>query len=156
MFGKKVGPVFGCILALLIGITLGGCVGVHKEVLHQNIKDHDLAMLKENIEKGDYSVNEKDGYGFTPLIVAAYYDYAPAAEYLCAKGTNINAQNNEGLSALMLAVYYGHDNVFNILMDHGADVNLVNNLGHNAIWYAKHYKREEMYRRLEEVGAQPQ
>lgn len=147
---KKMRPNLGCILAALIVVVLGGCA-TNKEVLHRNVKEQDITRLEQNIKRG-VDINEKDGYGFTPLILAAYYNYGPLVKYLCENGANINAQNNDGWSALLYAVNYGYDDTFNILMQHEPDLNLVNKQGYNAIWYAEKYDRKEMYRKLEEAG----
>ena len=72
MFGKKLAPVFGCICSLLIVVALCGCV-IGNEVLHQNVKDRNITKLEENIKQG-MNINEKDRNGFTPLMVAAYYN----------------------------------------------------------------------------------
>jgi ankyrin repeat protein len=141
------------VLYAIMVIICTTCISTgKKEVLHQNVREQNLIKLKENIEAG-MDINEKDGYGYTPLILAAYYNYGPLVKYLCEKGADVDAQNNEGWTALLYAVYYGYSDTFDILMHYGADVNIINNRGYNALGYAKYYNRKEMYRRLEKAGA---
>jgi hypothetical protein len=151
MFEKKVGPIFGCIVALLMVVASSSCA-TSEEILHQNVKDQNITKLGENLKQG-MNINEKDGYGFTPLIVAAYYGYGPVVKFLCEQGADVNAKNNDGMSALLYAVENGYNDCFNILMDYRADVNLINRQGHNALWLANQYKRNDMIRKLEEAGA---
>jgi uncharacterized protein len=150
LFGRKLTPVCGCICALHMVIALGGCA--INEDLHQNVKDRNITQLEENIKQG-MNFDEKDRNGFTPLMVAVYYNHSEIVTYLCEKGANINTQDNDGRTALMYAIEYGYDSTFNILIHHGADVNLLDKEGHNALWYAMHNKREEMRRILEDAGA---
>jgi hypothetical protein len=139
-------------IALFTVVTLicAACASNSQEILHQNVKDQNITQLEENIGRG-LNINERDRYGFTPLILAAYYGYGPLVKFLCEKGANINAQDNEGNSALIYAADNGYVDTFNILMDSGADVNLVNKQGHNALWCAKNNKREAMILKLEKA-----
>ena len=142
-----------CILLVVTLATSCAPPGTSKrEVLHKNVKHQDLQKLKENIEAGK-DINQKDWYGYTPLILAAYYGYGQMVEYLCEKGADRDAQNNEGWSALLYAVYYGYEETFNILMNYGPNVNLANNQGYTALSYAKEFNREMMTQKLKEAGA---
>lgn len=139
---------------ILVGILVASCAsfGTKDEILHRNVKDQNLVALQKSVQAGA-DINQKDGHGYTPLILAAYYGYGPLVKYLCEKGADLNAQNKDGWSALLYATYYGYSDTFKILMHYGADVNLINNRGYNALWYAKYYRRDDMVKALEESGA---
>lgn len=57
---------------------------------------HNICVVKRHI-------NEKDKHGWTPLIVATYYNRTEVVRFLIAHGANIYVVNNNGTTLLMYA-----------------------------------------------------
>ena len=82
-------PVIWVSAALLV---LCAChtYNIHSAVGYQNLDD-----VKSFIAKG-VDINADDGYGNTPLILAAQNGNYAIAKYLIDNGADIDAQNNDG------------------------------------------------------------
>lgn len=66
-------------------------------------------------------VDERGGYGFTPLWMAARYGHADAVSMLLDKGANVHDEKNYiKLSPLAIAVTYNHTDVVRVLLARGA------------------------------------
>jgi len=69
-------------------------------------------------------VNERDKYGFTPLMQAVFYNSnAETVRLLLKKGADVNAKDqNQDATALIIAAGKSDINIVKILLDGGADV----------------------------------
>jgi ankyrin repeat protein len=97
----------------------------------------DLATV-ERLVKSGANVNEKDEYGWTPLMHAVQWGHRPVVEFLLAHGANANIkENNSGMiswkgkgigyilsgsTALIHATFLGRTDIVRLLLDHGADI----------------------------------
>ncbi|KAK8063626.1 hypothetical protein PG996_008278 [Apiospora saccharicola] len=88
------------------------------------------------IEKGA-NVNIKDGFGQTPLKLAASWGDVKEADLLINKGAEVDARDGLGWTPCFFASYLGHFEVVKLLLDHGADVNAVGTTGQSALDLAR-------------------
>lgn len=58
--------------------------------------DNDQELVKKYIESGDFSANQKDPNGYTPIHAAASYGHIELLRYLLSNGGDVNIQDNEG------------------------------------------------------------
>ena len=68
---------------------------------------------------------KRSGADDPPLSLAAWFDAAPLAALLVAKGAPVNARNRFGVTPLHVAAKYGSVNVAKLLLARGADVNAI-------------------------------
>ena len=57
--------------------------------LHTAVSEQDYRKVQEFVESGA-DINAVDGYGFTPLIAAAYHGNAPIVKYLCDREADVD------------------------------------------------------------------
>lgn len=73
-------------------------------------------------------VNDRNGKGWSPIIVAAYHGRRELVNFLLQNGANINDRNYRGTTVLMYAKDYAlknNDNeLFRFLIEQGADISL--------------------------------
>ena len=69
-------------------------------------------------ELRDKTVGE---YGFTPLMMAAYYGHPEAVEVLADGGALLDLQDGAGRTALWYAAYSNHLAIVKLLVGRGAD-----------------------------------
>lgn len=73
-------------------------------------------------------VNDRNGKGWSPIIVAAYHGRRELVNFLLQNGANINDRNYRGTTVLMYAKDYAlknNDNkFFRFLIEQGADISL--------------------------------
>ena len=94
--------------------------------IHDTAANGDLAGVQAELDKG-VDVNAKDGFGRTPLYLAAENGRKQVAELLIAEGADVNAKN--GFTPLHRAAYKGHKEIAELLIAKGADVNAKTNNG---------------------------
>ena len=142
-----------CILALAFCTALCFC-GCRSSLTSAAVSG-DLDQAEKLLAKGQ-DVNEKDLYGWTPLMWAVYYGQDPVAEFLLKKGANPNICSSKwcgkippGSTALMIAAYYGRLSDVTLLLDHGASRDTKNSHGHTALTYAQDFEFEDVAKRLE-------
>jgi ankyrin repeat protein len=83
----------------------------------------DLPTLVDAIERGA-SIDARDRYGQTPIMLAAHHGCAMIVNELIARRANLDVTGKFGLSALMLAVIAGHVDIARALLAAGADTSL--------------------------------
>ncbi len=90
------------------------------EVLKNSIYERDLHYLRICITRG-LSPNSPLGCGWTPLIMAAFLEQAPALQLLLSMGADVNLCMIDGSSALQIAVEKGNIEMVKILLKAGAE-----------------------------------
>lgn len=70
-------------------------------------------------------INDKNNFGFTPLMLAAHKNNIDVVKMLIKSGANVNILDNKGRSALMAAAVRGDDEIMQLLIKSGADFKLV-------------------------------
>ncbi len=78
----------------------------------------------------------KDERGFTPLIMAAYYDQLEAVKFLIKAGVNVNAQDDAGNTALMGVAFKNYEAIAKCLVEAGCDARIANYGGKTALDFA--------------------
>ena len=70
--------------------------------LMEACKEGNLDIVNDvcNIKK---YVHERDSHGWTPLVVATYFNQKEVVNYLLTNGANVNVKNNNGTNILMYA-----------------------------------------------------
>ena len=76
--------------------------------------------LKPILERGA-NINARTEHGYTPLMFASVYNYAPAVKFLIEHGAEINCENASGESALYLANLTEDEPMISTLIEKGAD-----------------------------------
>jgi hypothetical protein len=101
--------------AIMLAGTLGGCLtGIHGAAA-----DGDLQAVRTMLDQG-MSVEERDGIGRTPLILAAWEGHLEVVRFLLDRGADINAQYGPGITALIRAAWLGRTEVVRLLLERGA------------------------------------
>lgn len=117
-------------MVLLLGFVVG-CSGIHNAVKHEWTD-----QVRKYVRQGDLeSIQASDG--FTPVMVAAYYDHYEIAEYLIDQGADVDAQDFDGRTALMYACAYNYYDMAKLLLDHRASVVIEDDFGKRASDYAE-------------------
>jgi hypothetical protein len=113
--------------------------------------DGNEAELRRLIERGG-SVNWRDEFGWTALMVASYWNGHEGCVRLLleAEAIEVNAKDNTDRTALHLAAIYGRLAIAKRLLEEGADPTLRNKYGDTAIDYAREYGKSEVVALLSE------
>lgn len=95
----------------------------------------------------------KNGYGHTPLIIAADAGHLEIVKRLIAKKVPLNEQDMFGNTALIVAVIKGHFDIVQILLEAGADPDIQDSKGFTAMILAAKEGRMNMVEAIFERGA---
>jgi hypothetical protein len=143
-----------CVAAAII--LMAGCGSLSKSAINGSVEG-----VKKYMAKGE-SVNAVDGWGWTPLMWAAYYNYYDVAKFLLENGANVNARTqksyraiDEKSTALIVASYYGFDGMVRLLLSHGADKSIENARGMTAMDIATHYSMTAVLERQSRSRTNP-
>lgn len=99
--------------------------------------------------------NVFDARGFTPLIIAAYYNHTEAALALLDAGANTEFEDSMGNTALMGASFKGYKEVVEILLQNGANVNYLNGNQASALTFAATFGHHDVVELLLSHGGDP-
>ena len=105
-------------------------------------------LLKSNSALVD-SVNNQ---GYSPLVLACYYNRLEFVELLIRHNVKLNDQPGES-TALQAASYKGFDEVVHLLLDYGADPDIYDANGTTPLIYASQFSHTEVVKLLLEYGA---
>jgi ankyrin repeat protein len=92
-----------------------------------------------------------DGWGRTPLMLAAQNGHTQSVKLLISRGAYINAKL-WGTTALMDAAEAGHIEVVRVLLSSGADVNAKSRDGKTALLRAVSKGQSEIVQLLQRAG----
>ena len=90
---------------------------------HHLFKKGDIIGVRKLIEFGA-SVNVRNRFGWTPLMLAASKGHTPIVRYLLSVGADVRIVNDFGASALAYAALAGECSVIQALLDAGAPVDV--------------------------------
>lgn len=107
------------------------------------------------IQQAPAVVNEWSSHGFTPLLLAAYFNKADIVRLLLSKKVNPNiASGNEQLaSPLHIAASNNNEEIGKMLIEADADVNAVQTTGETALHFAAQHGNIDFIVALLEFGA---
>ncbi|OJJ18497.1 hypothetical protein BKI52_23065 [marine bacterium AO1-C] len=117
------------------------------------IRNGNLEVIKGYLTRHPQAINQKNERGFTPLILAAYYNQIDVLDHFISLGADIHTPDAIGNTALMGASFKGYIAIIEKLIKLGADVNVRNNQGATALIYASTFNKPEIARLLLANGA---
>lgn len=88
---------------------------------HRMIKKGDVIAMREFIASG-VSVDLRNRFGWTPLMLAASEGHTPIVSLLLSEGADVQAVNDFGASALAYAALRGKCRTIQALLDAGASL----------------------------------
>jgi ankyrin repeat protein len=125
---------FQTLVCFVVAITWSGvafCGEIHKAA-----KAGDVEKVKAILKASPDVMNEKDEDVFTPLHIAAAFDFVEVAKVLLAQGADLEAKNFTGQTPLHMAVKAGHEEMVKLLLDKKADVHAKDKAGATPLHYA--------------------
>ena len=101
-------------------------------------------------------IDDRNGYGATPLMWAAENPKPEIIKVLIGAGAKINDKDKEGASPLMHAAWKNHNpEVIKVLLEAGADAKATNNKGKTAYDYGRDnesLRGTDAYRQLQQAS----
>lgn len=97
--------------------------------------------LAQTLLSANADVNQTDGQGYTPLILATYNDNFEVAQFLLKHGASTEIKDHSGRTALMGACFKGHEREVKLLLDNGANASAVDSKGLTSTMYAVMFGR---------------
>ena len=134
--------------SIMLAGTLGGCLAG----IHGAAADGDLQAVRTMLDQG-MSVEERDGTGRTPLILAAWEGHLEVVRFLLDRGADINGQYGPGITALHRAVWLGRTDVVRLLLERGARCCEVTADGWTALRLAQEEKHFAIVHLLQQAEA---
>lgn len=109
----------------------GDLAGVRAEIAKGQVDINKVDIAADNNELDEYGENingishvRRDGYGETPLTLAAQKGYLEIVKVLIAAKADVNKTNKNGLTPLIFATLNGHLEIVKALIAANADVNI--------------------------------
>jgi hypothetical protein len=109
-------------------------------------------IAKALLDRG-VDVAQKDNYGETALIKAAYQGHAEIVRLLIEGNADLNAQDKSGADALMSAALQGNTECVRLLLDKAANVQAQNAAGQTAMLLAAANGHADVAALLKTAGA---
>ncbi|EAY22768.1 ankyrin repeat protein, putative [Trichomonas vaginalis G3] len=107
----------------------------NKAVLNVAVERNSKEMIEFLLSKG-VSINSKNEFKKTSIIIAAEYNFINALKLLVLNGADVNSTDEDGETALHYASLRNHKDIVEFLLLNGAKINIVNNFGDTALHYA--------------------
>lgn len=120
---------------LLTAVTLG-CAAMQAATaqaaprdIFDLVKAGDAAGVERALASG-VNVNVRDGFGQTPMVVAALAGQDEIAGLLLRHGADLKARTDKGMTAVHAAAFVGDQEILELLLDNGAPLNDQDNIAH--------------------------
>lgn len=141
------------VLAFCVGICLiFSAVAEEEDTIYSVVNKEDTKTFSELLSIG-YEVDDADGDGNTPLMIAAALGKSNFLLYLIDLGAEVNRRNYDGVSALHFAASAGHNNIIDILFANDAVINMPDYEGNTPLHYAVKANHRFIVERLVKEGA---
>jgi len=131
-------PIFDA-LEVKDAVSLGGSPETDINTvdgMFEAIDVNSLGTVKNLLNNG-LSINSKDNYGWTPLMVAIRQNKPRIVEYLIENGADVNCVSVSGWTPLRIASSAGFTPLVKLLLAAGVDVNFKNDKGETALLSAE-------------------
>lgn len=115
--------IIKAIALFLGGLFFSFSVRADEPSIYDIIKNEDQGTLSQMVTLG-FDIDERDGDGYTPLMIAASLGKADFAQFLIDNGADVNAKSYTGLTAMHRAAQDGHNDVIAILLISDANINM--------------------------------
>ncbi len=139
--------------AMIIALSLSAVTGIKAQEIFDAVKNNDLNLVKQIIDKESSVLNQKDKTGNTPLHGAAIIGSVPISEFLLSSGADINATNTMQSTPLHTAIENKQDEVAKFLIEKGANLNIKGRGGNTPLHAAAYSNRKEIAELLISGGA---
>jgi ankyrin repeat protein len=113
---------------------------VNESVRNESVRDLMKPKSKEEIKlalKNPKTINKKDDFGYSKLMVAAWKRDWDMVEFLIDNGADINTVDSNGQSILFVACADGNLDMVKYLVEKGINYNIEDSEGNNAIILAQ-------------------
>ena len=122
--------------------------------MHAAAFRNDVVMLKIAIMQNGFSVNQKNKFDLTPLMIAVAKNSVECVKHLLSiRGIDVNAQDNNGMTPLMQAAISNNLSVCIELLNANAKINMQNKNGITALMFAAHSGHLQVCKLLVDKGA---
>jgi len=135
-----------------IFLLLFCCVSGFSQSIHDFAKNGDLQAIKALDIEDQAVFNLQNENGYTPLMLAAYYNKTDIILYLLENKAAINATSPYG-TALMAAVFKGHKQAVLLLLQQGADPNIPDENKASALQMSALFNHNDIAKYLLKYGA---
>ena len=106
--------------------------------MFEAICDSNLDQVQRLVREDKRTLHAASMWGWSPLLIACYYEKHEIAKYLVEQGADVNsALQGSGNTSLHIAGRGGYESIVELLLENGADNPLKNNYGETAEQIAK-------------------
>jgi len=127
----------------------------HAQSIFDHARSGDTVAFVQMLAKHPEKAVLTNDQGYTPLILASYYNHIEAVRYLVETSkVDVDIQSNMG-TALMASVVKNHVELSLLLLSFGADPNLVDVNGTSALHYATMFQHKALVHALIQADADP-
>ncbi len=120
--------------------------------LHSSIRNGELEIVKELIEKDISIINTPNHLGSSPLTVAASLNQIEISNYLIDQNADLDIANVHGNTAILYAALNNQIDLVKKIADNGGKVNVWNNRGRNPLHYAAYTGNQDLFEFIESKG----
>ncbi|RWS01482.1 hypothetical protein B4U79_14435 [Dinothrombium tinctorium] len=111
------------------------------------IEDQDVDFLEDELASGLHNVNAVDKFGFSPILLAAWYGEKSLTKSLIKYGAIFSDESRPSgvpCDPLHIAARKNAFEVIKLLVKKGANVNAIDDAGKTPLWYAilQHYQQD--------------
>lgn len=132
------------LLILLLGVS---CLSYAQSDIFEAARSGNVEDAMAMAEINPDTLTAESSAGYTPLILACYYDHLKFVRYLVEQGVEVNGE--EGTStALQAASYKGFTELAKFLLEAGADPDTRDANGMSPLHYASQFNHVEIVKLL--------
>lgn len=117
--------------------TLDGVAddGTPTSALFAGASSGSIDRMSAAVERGA-SVNARNDFNWTPLMMAVFYDQQRSVSWLIKHGAHVNDCADSGVTSLLEAARVGDEQILDDLIDAGGDIRATDSSGRNALIFS--------------------